>query len=376
MSKLLKALLHKVKIGKPYTKEELAKIAFENKIIDNEERDHLIRTALQQLSDKEKRDEILKAAQFPEGYVLIHSESSLTIKDPARQSSIEVRRNESVPYKKAIGQYLWHWLYDEPNDPTNKKVTNNFDYKVPLAQLHWDSKKDHLIQDNLVRKRKVFRSKLVTEIVVDAGSTNISVTESFLRFNDFPLNTIYCGNDHLAKPAFTTNCVEIGYKLSSFQNPSDPKQINLIVRMIGGTNRIDRSSICGELSMRYLAACQADGTIGVFDLAIIGTTGYAENINGVDYFGCDDPLESQIKSKMQDMAQMKIIPLDSTKLTYGRAISCFSPIKQSSVDLIVTDDRPFKKDKKDPERVLFDRFIKGALNSGVGVITVDSDCVE
>ena len=133
----------------------------------------------------------------------------------------------------------------------------------------------------------------------------------------------------LVRPRIITNSISIANVVAKSDHKND-----LQVRIIGGDLRIDRRSICGSLSDMCLEAWNQRA-----DLALIGTTGYRNDlVSGVPGFGCDDIAEARLKGAMLEMAWLRVLIFDSSKLNTPEVSNIFSPLSDQMLDLVVTDD--------------------------------------
>jgi DeoR/GlpR family transcriptional regulator of sugar metabolism len=290
----------------------------------------------------------------------------------------------NVSQKRAIAAALWHWLFDFP---LAAKLS---------PQECWTGfntiKQNDRIKERMERKRSILRSRINPAIVIDAGSTNtVAITRFLATATSIPFlikehkkdfrevekreeaatstRSRIENNSHvdtkediwyyrLIAPLFLTNSIVIADKIAR----SEFRQ-SIILRVIGGTDRPERRSICGELSLLWLRACDQDGKMVSVDLAIIGATGVDNKRFEIPVLGCDAAEEASLKARLLAMSQFRIVLFDSDKLVKGGSSSMFAAISEGDVDLIVSDvgtDRP-------TERAV-DTLARACNENGVGLL--------
>jgi DeoR/GlpR family transcriptional regulator of sugar metabolism len=239
----------------------------------------------------------------------------------------------NVPQKRAIGAVLWHWLFDFPLPE---------DIKFLQCWMGTESLKfNERIKNRLEHKKLILRSRISLGLVVDAGSTNAIAVEQFLRSaKDVPFQIgtqksesgVAINSKKLVAPLFVTNSIVIADKIarSRFRHA-------IPLRVIGGTERPDRKSICGELALLWLRACHHEGKMISLDLAIIGATGIESSRYNPPALGCDSAEEQGLKSRLLAMSHFRIVVMDSSKIVSGSNNSVFANVSDGDIDLIVTD---------------------------------------
>ncbi len=239
----------------------------------------------------------------------------------------------NVRQKRAIAATLWNWLFDFPL-PEEISV-------IECWRGNYNTQINNRVGRALEKKREMTRTRASLGLVVDAGSTNAIVVDYFLQNApsvpfQIQLNKQVDGEsvnfNKLVAPLFVTNSIVIADKIarSKFRH-------SIPLRVIGGTERPDRKSICGELALLWLRACHHEGKMTSLDLAIIGSTGIEPKRFGAPSLGCDSAEEASLKSRLLAMSHFRIALLDSKKVALGPANSVFASISEGDVDLIITD---------------------------------------
>ena len=290
----------------------------------------------------------------------------------------------NVAQKKTIAAVLWNWLFDFPltGKSTLSECWRGTDTRP--ANEH--------IRERMERKRAILRGRVNPALVIDAGSTNTIAITHFLATaksvpiliwehkKDFnavekreavadkkPCATHDLDNNEdvryhrLLSPVIMTNSIVIADKIAT----SRFRQ-SIVLRVIGGTDRPERRSICGELSLLWLRSCDQDGKLISLDLAIIGSTGLEKKRFEKPVLECDAAEEASLKSRLLAMSKFRIVLMDSDKLIKGGGTSMFAAVSEGDVDLIITDSG---KDK--PAERAVREFAALCDESGVGLLVAN-----
>ena len=277
--------------------------------------------------------------------VLTKYSARLIVKD---ETIFDQNMQVNVPQKRAMAAVLWHWLFDFPLP------------KGVAMRANWEGspKRNDRIARRIEDKKNVLRSRVNPAVVIDAGSSTTIATE---RFFSSATNIPFLITDHkrsvpayeeevgaekgrkgekplmvpfkrLIVPLFMTNSIVIADIIAR-----SPFRHSVHVRIIGGTDRPERRSICGELSLLWLRACDQEGKMIAIDLAIIGATGLDSTRFDTSVLCCDSADEASLKSRLLAMSKFRIVLMDSEKLLKGGTNSMFAAASEGDIDLIITD---------------------------------------
>lgn len=268
--------------------------------------------------------------------------------------------------KNIVANVLLHWLFGKDDFPLEKQPGQSGFYVAC----------NNKTLDRLKRKLENLRRTSVLTMLIDAGSTTYRIAERFLDAKTMPITVRVREREpdaglskelspRLIIPTIITNSIPIAAKVAA------SKHHNVItLKLIGGTELVDRRSICGEGALLWLRACQASGVVASADLAIIGTTGYmASYVGSLPALGCHDPSEANLKAEMLKLAAngLRICVMDSRKLIGAEFNCCFAPIAYSAMDLIVIDGGQ----KKNGSKRAVGNLCKAAADEGVAVLVAE-----
>lgn len=314
------------------------------------------------------------------------------------------RMEKRAAEKSDLSIALLHWIFDARNamagyGATSKTVPvplegglTNYPFDKPLnARFNWarEEPEKSFIERRLLRKRNAARNRTVLSIMVDSGSTTHTWVENFLSTSSFPLRvpienateTSDPDTEQTAKdrgtgrkqfrhrqvePSMLTNSLAIAELIGS---DSNKHRRQMILRVIGGTERPERRSLSGDFALLWTRMLKGMGGV---DLTVVGTTGIRENRHGAWSLYMDDPIECELKREFLHMAGFKIVICDSSKILSGSCLHEYAPVNENSVDLIVTDD-PFPDGAVDVDTDSyhhFQSFMEGAREQNVGVMAV------
>ncbi|MGV3659648.1 MAG: hypothetical protein ACO1TE_05675 [Prosthecobacter sp.] len=242
--------------------------------------------------------------------------------EPVVAESIVERREKNAEIKLRLGEVLWHYLFDL------QLTTDGGEIKYTRPNV--------LKFDRLRRKIAAVRAKSLIACAIDSGSSTGYAVEVLLRADAIPFRRKSSQTGvSLVRPSLITNSPSIA---SLVRHSIHAHEIAL--RIIGGDVRIERASMCGALSEISLDAWNLHS-----DISIIGTTGVRPDA-GTYAFGCDDILESRIKSRMLEMGTLlRVLIFDSSKCMEPAGAQVFTSLDAGLVDLIVMDQPP-EEDKE------------------------------
>ncbi|MFD0895021.1 hypothetical protein KBB96_03600 [Luteolibacter ambystomatis] len=390
---ILAGLLKKtLEAGEDLFVDDLLK-AFET--VEREPPDSWLRMIANVISSYNKNSKVRSIAISPDNRRIQY------VEPPVPQ--FEERLHKQANEKHMVCMGLLHWLFDATDvragyGATEKSVPKafekgmgNYPLEKPLqARFNWartDPAKS-FIERRLQRKRNAARNRTVLSLMVDSGSTTYTCMERFLAAREFPLKVpinaldgvdTSDGEDFEAaeeepkklrhrkvEPSILTNSLAISELIGK---DSNLHRRRMILRVIGGTERPERRSLSGDVSLLWTRMLKSMGGV---DLSIVGTTGILENRHGDWSLYMDDPIECELKREFLHMAGFKIVICDSLKVLEGSCLHEFAPIHENSVDLIVIDD-PFPNGYRGADRERHDRFqsfLESAREQNVGVMAI------
>jgi len=302
--------------------------------------------------------------------VTIREKTGLAFIKTNAQSVWDIRSSKANDAKVAIGVGLWNFLFNQnlsgnvSDESVRVRIRRSWEYREML-DLFADDERAPIYFDNAAfvkheveQKRRILCEKNNMAVVIDSGTTNYMAMEQLLRESSFPIeirDRLPDPRDHvegagdlpedeapnndasdivrLVSPIWITNSLDIARLVSGHRD-----RHNMILRVIGGTERQDRHSLTGALALLWLRACMSDGQMISADLSIVGTTGFDSQTLSIPFFGSDDSDEAALKARMLQLSHFRIITMDSTKLRSDSASSCFATLSNDSVHLIVVDD--------------------------------------
>ncbi|MCP4248047.1 MAG: hypothetical protein GY778_13455 [bacterium] len=224
---------------------------------------------------------------------------------------IDHRAKHRRETKQRLGRLLWHVLLDLQIDESFNKE------EVQCAKQ--DQKRP------LKRKFDAISRKPALQCWIDAGSTTLAVARALLDM----VREIPCqAGERLVGIDFVTNSPRIAVSVDESKHRE-----NIEVTVIGGVVRPDRESICGIATQQCLEHWDLYG-----DVAIVGTTGYRQDIKGAPTFGCDDLEERKVKQEFLSRTRLRALIFDSTKLAFADVSNPFAMLSTAQIDLVVTDD--------------------------------------
>lgn len=206
------------------------------------------------------------------------------------------------------------------------------------------------INSKLMRLKQQFEVSLI----LDAGTTTATLGKYLFESPCYPLIT----STGLLQPSILSNSAYLAI-IAEHSRHGDAFPFDLI----GGTLRSKHGSYCGTRSMAALKAWDDK----MFDVSIIGATGYRSVASGVSGFCCADPSERVMKAALLKKAVgLSCVICDSSKLLRHDASHIFVPVFNSSLDLVIIDDG--SQTKVPPEVVSV--FVETANHNGVAVLLV------
>lgn len=278
----------------------------------------------------------------------------------AGETIFERRMRNAKREKIAIGTVLWNWLFDFDLLNESYRPSPSWEkFKKSTSSLE--------VGKRLENKRRVLRNRSNLSMVVDAGSTNYLVIREFLRQEKFPFTIdVEEGGERfkrLVNPIIVTNSIPMADLIERH-----PMRRSMTLRLIGGTARADRRSICGTLALSWLRMCFNEGNIVSSDISIVGSTGYDNSIYDVPSAGCDDAHENALKARLLDLGKFRVITMDSSKIVSASTTSQFAAITRANVDMLVIDDGS-RHDLQGEIK----RLCEEAQSNGVGVLIAEYD---
>lgn len=306
----------------------------------------------------------------PKGIILSgHPDGLAQLSNRKRKASVE---------KDAIANCLAHWLFDETTENADDPplpLSQNFPLNEGVSYRGlWTS--EQKISANLGRKRAILRSRTVVSMLIDAGTSTLSFSKKILSAPRLPLQVKSSQSINLLEPSITTNSLEIANEVSR-----SPNRRGMTLKVIGGTERPDRGSLSGEMALAWARTMKS---MGMLDLSVIGTTGINTTEDGHLTLYMDEELECELKALFLEIANLRVVICDSSKILSGSYLNKFSQISLNRVDLIVIDDgKDIYQNKDSPyynqESTVnnkLEKFIAHATEQGVGVMQVSVDIPE
>lgn len=322
--------------------------------------------------------------EYPEeSFYLEASHGSVTLTEKP-STLFEERKAKARRQKRLISMRLLYWLFDQEtifylpekdDEHSRKEGADKPNYKIDRDWGYVSNwKEDCVISENLLRKRRILRSRTVASVLIDAGTTNFHFCEVMLGAERFPLNVKGSRGDgsgsvRKLRPHILTNSIPIAGRVADSEQSS-----SLELTVIGGIENKKRRSLVGEMAIMWARHLR---TLSKIDLSVIGTTGIRLSDDGILSAYMDDTFECQLKSEFLGMANFRIVICDSSKIVMGSCLSIFSSLTAETVDLIVTDDGSYLTDSEDEacefENYVVEKmrsFLDHATDQGVGVMVI------
>jgi DeoR/GlpR family transcriptional regulator of sugar metabolism len=255
-------------------------------------------------------------------------------------TTFEERERLQTPEKQAIGklalEVLWgkspakgappastiDWLWKQVHLPPKRSRTGIEDRVERLGRfLHGDWGKRHRMG------------------ILDAGTTTLSIARNIAAADE--------RGDRTSILTVLTNSPKIEHRLLE-----RPHSISLI--SVGGKVRIDTAARTGHLCHRCLAGWDIKA-----DIAMVGSTSFRFNDSGFPIgFACDSDDEAETKANFLDLADLKCVAIDSSKVLKQYSSSfIFARVEAPYIDVILTDTGILEKEGRPSHEWFWDRGI-------------------
>ena len=261
-------------------------------------------------------------------------------------TTFEERERLQTPQKQAIGNLSLELLWGKsPPRDTPPQATVDWLWKqIHLPPKYPRGRIDEAVQ-KLGRYLHGYWGKRHRMTIIDAGTTTLAIACNIALADE--------RGDRTSILTILTNSPKIEHRLLEH-----PHSISLI--SVGGKVRIDTAARTGHLCNRCLTAWDVKA-----DIAIIGSTSFRFNDSGSPIgFACDSDDEAETKAHFLDIADLKCVALDSSKVLKQYSSSfIFAKVEAPYIDVILTDTGLLTKDCRPCHEWFWDR--------GIVVLTAD-----